>query len=162
LINSDPLSESIPSKSNGNRLCMSFNASNTHICALFFTACISVHPVQTSVTSRVCMNSPRASPPSCPTRSISTNPGDFSSHSETRLSVLSPQSICYQGLKCKPSGSIEDAKFMEQLFLQQRKFFKFSFSSIISVNHKYLSDSLKSSNKRGDAHLKLVLFCQIL
>jgi len=36
----------------------------------------------TSVTSSVCKNSPEPSPPSCPTRSISTNPGLLSFHSE--------------------------------------------------------------------------------
>jgi hypothetical protein len=59
----------------------STRSANTHFWALFRTAFVSVQPVKTSVTVRVWANSPRGSPLSWPTRSISTNPGACSSQS---------------------------------------------------------------------------------
>jgi len=48
----------------------------------------SVQPVKTCVTVRVWANSPRGSPPSWPTRSISTNPGACSSQSaQVRIEI---------------------------------------------------------------------------
>src|SRR5665647_2661037 len=65
----------MPSTGNGNAPRRSTRAANTHFWALFRTALVSVQPVKTSVAVRVWANSPRGSPPSWPTRSISTNPG---------------------------------------------------------------------------------------
>ncbi|MBB2997093.1 hypothetical protein E9229_003340 [Paeniglutamicibacter cryotolerans] len=80
MMNSLPLSESIPMMGNGKTLVTCIRASNTHFWALFFTAWFTVQPVAMSVTVRVKQNSPLLFPPSCPTRSISTNPGTASSH----------------------------------------------------------------------------------
>ena len=64
------------------------SAANTHFWALFLTAWVSVQPVQTSVAVRVWQKSPRGSPPSWPTRSISANPGAASSHSaQVRIGI---------------------------------------------------------------------------
>ncbi len=73
-MNSLPLSESMPRIGNGTSSVMSIRAANTHCCALFFTAWVSVQPRRMSVTVRVWAKSPRGSPPSWPTQSISTNP----------------------------------------------------------------------------------------
>ena len=64
-----------PTIGNGNAAVISTKAANTHFCALFLTARVSVQPVKTAVTARAWQKSPRGSPPSWPTGSISTNPG---------------------------------------------------------------------------------------
>ena len=88
LMNSLPLSESMPTIGNGNAAVISTKAANTHFCALFLTARVSVQPLKTSVTVRVWQKSPRGSPPSWPTRSISTNPGRSSSQSaQVRIGI---------------------------------------------------------------------------
>ena len=87
-MNSLPLSDSRPRIGNGNAPRNSTRASNTHFWALFRTAFVSVQPVKTSATVKVWANSPRGSPPSSPTRSISTNPGAFSSHwTQVRIGI---------------------------------------------------------------------------
>jgi len=73
-MNSDPLSESIPTMGNGNSAITCSKASKTQMAALFFTDRLMVQPVAMSVTVRVKQNSPLELPPSWPTRSISTNP----------------------------------------------------------------------------------------
>ena len=64
MINSLPLSESIPSNGNGMTLAMSANAAMTHLRALFGTDRFSVQPVAMSVTVSVYACSPIALPPS--------------------------------------------------------------------------------------------------
>src|SRR3954462_6958686 len=80
-MNSEPLSESIPRIGNGNRPRAYCRAANTHFWALFGTDRLIVQHVAISVTVRVKQNCPEATPPSCPPRSISTNPGTASSQS---------------------------------------------------------------------------------
>src|SRR5664279_5055133 len=88
MMNSAPLSESIPLIGKGNAAVISSSAASTQRCALFFTARGSVQPVAMSVTSRLWQKSPRGSPPSCPTQSISTNPGLASSQSaQVRIGI---------------------------------------------------------------------------
>ena len=53
LMNSEPLSESMPRIGNGNAPVMSSSASNTHFCALLRTLRFSVQPVAMSVTVSV-------------------------------------------------------------------------------------------------------------
>ena len=53
LMNSEPLSESIPMIGNGKAARMSMSASNTHFSALFCTDRFSVQPVAISVTVSV-------------------------------------------------------------------------------------------------------------
>jgi hypothetical protein len=55
---------------------------------LFGTDRLIVQPVAISVTVRVKQNCPEATPPSCPTRSISTNPGTASSQSAQVLTGI--------------------------------------------------------------------------
>jgi hypothetical protein len=81
-MNSEPLSESIPRIGNGNRPDACSMAARTWMAALLATERFTVQPVATSVIVRVKQNSPKLLPPSWPTRSISTNPGRFSSHSD--------------------------------------------------------------------------------
>ncbi len=64
LMNSDPLSESMPRTGKGNFAVASLIAANTHFCALFRTDTVSVQPVAMSVISRVKQNSPWELPPS--------------------------------------------------------------------------------------------------
>jgi hypothetical protein len=56
-------------------------AANTHCWALFGTDRFTVHPVAICVMVRLKQYCPVATPASCPTRSISTNPGTASSQS---------------------------------------------------------------------------------
>src|SRR5512134_295543 len=74
-MNSEPLSESSPSKGNGRVRSMSTSAWKHQRCALFGNARISVQPVATQVRSRVWQNCPTGLPPSWATRSTSQNPG---------------------------------------------------------------------------------------
>jgi len=78
-MNSDPLSESMPRIGNGNRAVTCRMASTAWMAALFGTDRFTVQPVATSVIVSVKENSLKLLPPSCPTRSISTNLGWFSS-----------------------------------------------------------------------------------
>ena len=80
-MNSDPLSESTPRIGNGILPAMSLSAARTYLTVLFGTDRFSVQPVAMSVTVSVNAWGPRGLPPSCQTRSISTNPGMASSHS---------------------------------------------------------------------------------
>ena len=87
-MNSDPLSESMPRMGNGNCAATCSMASNTQMAALFLTDRLMVQPVAMSVTVRVKQNSPDELPPSWPTRSISTNPGDPLIHSaQVRIGI---------------------------------------------------------------------------
>ncbi len=52
-MNSEPLSESSPSRGNGSRERIRWSSSNTHTWALFLRAAGSVQPVATSVASRL-------------------------------------------------------------------------------------------------------------
>jgi len=81
LINSDPLSESIPSILNGNLADTVLVASNTCFCALFLHATVISQHVAISVKFKLWAKSPDAIPPSWPTRSASTKPGLASSQS---------------------------------------------------------------------------------
>ncbi len=81
-MNSEPLSESMPRIGNGNNADACLMAATTWMAALFGTVRFTVQPVATSVIVRVKQNSPKLLPPSWPTRSISTNPGWFSFHSD--------------------------------------------------------------------------------
>ena len=87
-MNSLPLSESMPNSGNGNTAWISTKAANTCRAALFRTLRTSVQPVAMSVTVSEQAKSPLLSPPSWPTRSISTNPGRFSSQSaQVRIGI---------------------------------------------------------------------------
>ena len=52
-MNSDALSESMPSSGNGSTFTISSRAASTHVRALFGTDRFSVHPMAMSVTVRV-------------------------------------------------------------------------------------------------------------
>ena len=94
LMNSEPLSESMPMIGNGNTPITCWSASNTHLAALFCTERFTVHPVAMSVTVKVKQNSPLLLPPSWPTRSISTNPGTASSQSaQVRIGIWDFSSV---------------------------------------------------------------------
>ena len=80
-MNSDPLSESTPRIGNGMLRAMSLSAARTHLAVLSGTERFSVQPVAMSVTVKVNAWPPARLPPSCQTKSISTNPGRASSHS---------------------------------------------------------------------------------
>lgn len=87
-MNSVPLSESMPTIGTGRRPIAYRRASNTYFWALFGTDLFTVQPVAISVTVNVKQNYPDATPPSCPTKSISTKPGTASSHSaQVRIGI---------------------------------------------------------------------------
>ena len=79
LINSDPLSESIPEILNGNLSDITLMAPNTWTWALFLQAAAISHEVAIFTKFRLCIKSPELFPPSWATRSASTNPGFVSS-----------------------------------------------------------------------------------
>src|SRR5271163_2468506 len=81
-MNSDPLSESMPTMGNGKHFRAWSMAWVTQMAALFGTDRLTVQPLATSVMVRVKQNSPKEFPPSWPTRSTSQNPGTPSSHSD--------------------------------------------------------------------------------
>jgi len=80
-MNSLPLSEWMPRRGNGTSPRMLLNTAKTCSWLLFRTALVSVHPVTTSVTSRVQAYFPPATQPSWVTKSTATNPGRGGSHS---------------------------------------------------------------------------------
>ena len=80
-MNSLPYSEWMPRRGNGRSLRIPRSAAKTCSWLLFRIALVSVHPVTTSVTSRVQAYSPPATLPSLVTRSTATNPGLVRSHS---------------------------------------------------------------------------------
>jgi hypothetical protein len=80
-MNSDPLSQSTRRIGNGIVRAMSLNAASTHLAVLSGTERFSVQPVAISVSVNVNAWPPARLPPSCQTRSTSTNPGTASSHS---------------------------------------------------------------------------------
>ena len=85
MINSEPLSESIPAILKGNLADAALIAPNTCTCALFMHATgISQH-VAISIKFKLCAKSPKVFPPSWPTRSASTKPGFASSQSANVL-----------------------------------------------------------------------------
>jgi len=78
-MNSDPLSESIPCRRNGNCCRMWSSASWTTCWLLPMTARVSTQVVWMSVRFNECMNSPSARSPECATKSISVKPGTWTS-----------------------------------------------------------------------------------
>jgi hypothetical protein len=80
-MNSEPLSEWIPARWNGKASWICCRASATTRSPLLRTVRTSVQPVARSATVSDQQKTPLLSPPSWPTRSTSTNPGRWSSHS---------------------------------------------------------------------------------
>jgi len=78
LMNSAPLSLSMPRSGNGRESLTSASASKVHLWALFGTARNSVQPEYTSVEVRVSGNSPESEVPQWCTVSFSKNPGFLS------------------------------------------------------------------------------------
>src|SRR6266699_5958144 len=75
LMNSEPLSESMPSSEKGSFARICCNPAKLHTCALFFKGTHTVQPVATSVALSVKACKLSITPPSWPTRSISRKPG---------------------------------------------------------------------------------------